>query len=155
MLCVSVHLPMGARLVCTFQLLGLMLYSYTHRWFKSPLLSLGYTLRRRVARAFGISTSNLLRNCRTAVHGQFLFCKGTLTGWESCPSIHVPRGRAASTLKAEMRGQTLWAAEPETFALSCNSHFLVQPMALQPSTQGLGQGWCDGSKSQGAFRRRG
>lgn len=163
MLCVSVHLPMGTQLVCTFQLLGLMLYIYTHRWLKSPLLSLGYTLRRRVARSFGISTSNLLRNCRTAVHGQFLFCNGTLTGWASCPSIHVPRGKAASTLKAEMRGQTPWAAEPEIFALSCHrksaspalGHFLVQPVALQPSTRGLGQGWCDGSKSQGAFRRPG
>ena len=124
MLCLSAYLPIGTWLVCTFQLLGLMLYIYTHRWFKSPLLSLGYTLRRRVARSCGISMSNLLRNGRNS-------------GWESCPSIHVPRGRAASILKAEMRGQTLWAAEPETFALSCQKIRQTRSMSLPGAAHGL------------------
>lgn len=163
MLCLSAHLPMGTWMVCTFQLLGL--YIYTHRWFKSPLLPLGYTLRRRVAWSCGISRSNLLRNCRTAVHGQLLFCKGALTGWEACPSVHVPGAGQPphSRQRCVATAQTPWAAEPERFALSCHRksanpalrHFLVQPTALQPSTQGRGHGQRDGSKSQGAFRRRG
>lgn len=146
MLCLSAYLPIGTWLVCTFQLLGLMLYIYTHRWFKSPLLSLGYTLRRRVARSCGISMSNLLRNCRTAVHGQLLFCKGTLAGSLAHPFTSPGAGQplysrqrcVARLCGLQSLKHSLSPVRKSAKPALC--HFLVQPMALQPSTQGLGQG---------------